>query len=154
MGVRDSSEAAKLLWKSVRKQNATAALLLSDLYLRGDGVPRSCDQARLLLVAAARRGAPQAAQQLARSGVAGLSVRNPKRSEKQKTLAVARVFCFRCNVSDSALKMIAAQAGLMETENILLPAFQNLRRAPGLAGGGLRTREPTRRGSRAQACRR
>lgn len=64
MGVRDSSEAAKLLWKSVRKQNATAALLLSGLYLHGDGVPRSCDQARLLLIAAARRGAPQAAQQL------------------------------------------------------------------------------------------
>lgn len=64
MGVRDSSEAAKLLWKAVGKQNATAALLLSGLYLHGDGVPRSCDQARLLLVAAARRGAPQAAQQL------------------------------------------------------------------------------------------
>ncbi|MGA9811969.1 MAG: hypothetical protein WBQ64_04275 [Terriglobales bacterium] len=64
LGVRDSSEAAKLLWKSVGKQNATAALLLSGLYLRGDGVPRSCDQARLLLMAAARRGAPQAAQQL------------------------------------------------------------------------------------------
>ncbi len=64
MGVRDSAEAAKLLWKSVGKQNATAALLLSGLYLRGDGVPRSCDQARLLLIAAARRGAPQAAQQL------------------------------------------------------------------------------------------
>jgi len=64
MGVRDSSEAAKLLWKAVGKQNATAAVLLSDLYLRGDGVPRSCDQARLLLLAAARRGAPQAAQPL------------------------------------------------------------------------------------------
>ena len=59
-----------------------------------------------------------------------------------------------CVVSDSALQVIAAQAGLMETENILLPAFQNLRRAPGLAGGGLRTREPTRRGSRVRACRR
>jgi TPR repeat protein len=64
MGVRDSSEAAKLLWKAVSKQNATAAVLLSGLYLRGDGVPRSCDQARLLLIAAARRGAPQAAQPL------------------------------------------------------------------------------------------
>ena len=64
MGARDSSEAAKLLWKAVRKQNSTAAVLLSDLYLRGDGVPRSCDQARLLLLAAARRGAPQAIQQL------------------------------------------------------------------------------------------
>ena len=64
MGVRDSSEAAKLLWKAVRRQNTSAAILLSDLYMRGDGVPRSCDQARLLLVAAAKRGAPQAAQQL------------------------------------------------------------------------------------------
>jgi hypothetical protein len=64
MGVRDPSEAAKLLWKAVSKQNATAAVLLSDLYLRGDGVPRSCDQARLLLIAAAKRGSPLAAQQL------------------------------------------------------------------------------------------
>ena len=64
MGVRDPSEAAKFLWKAVSKQNTAAALLLSDLYLRGDGVPKSCDQARLLLVAAAKRGSPQAAQQL------------------------------------------------------------------------------------------
>ncbi len=63
-GPRDSSEAAKLLWKAVRKQNATAEVLLSDLYVKGDGVPQSCDQARLLLVAAAKRGSPQAAQQL------------------------------------------------------------------------------------------
>jgi hypothetical protein len=63
-GARDSSEAAKLLWKAVRKQNATAEILLSDLYVKGDGVPQSCDQARLLLVAAAKRGSPQAAQQL------------------------------------------------------------------------------------------
>jgi TPR repeat protein len=64
MGVRDPSEAAKLLWKAVSKQNIAAAVLLSNLYLRGDGVPRSCDQARLLLVAAAKRGSPLAAQQL------------------------------------------------------------------------------------------
>jgi hypothetical protein len=63
-GTRDTSEAAKLLWKAVRKQNATAEVLLSDLYVKGDGVPQSCDQARLLLVAAAKRGSPQAAQQL------------------------------------------------------------------------------------------
>ena len=64
MGARDSVEAAKLLWKAVRQQNATAALMLSDLYAHGDGVPKSCDQARLLLLAAAKRGAPQAAEQL------------------------------------------------------------------------------------------
>jgi hypothetical protein len=64
MGVRDSAEAAKLLWKAVGKQDATAAILLSGLYARGDGVPKSCDQARLLLVAATKHGATQAAQQL------------------------------------------------------------------------------------------
>lgn len=63
-GVRDSTTAAKLLWKAVGEQNTTAAVLLSDLYVRGDGVPKSCDQARLLLVAAVKRGAPQAAPQL------------------------------------------------------------------------------------------
>jgi TPR repeat protein len=63
-GVRDSSEAAKWLWKSVGKRNAGASLLLSDLYLRGDGVPQSCDQARLLLYAAARRRARGAAERI------------------------------------------------------------------------------------------
>lgn len=63
-GVRDSATAARLLWKAVGKQNVQAALLLSDLYVRGDGVPRNCDQARLLLVAAARKGGTVAAQQL------------------------------------------------------------------------------------------
>jgi TPR repeat protein len=64
MGARDSSEAAKLLWKAVRQENTTAAVLLSELYAHGDGVPKSCDQARLLLIAAAKRGASQAAEQL------------------------------------------------------------------------------------------
>jgi hypothetical protein len=59
-GGRDSSQAAKWLWKAVGKQNPGAALMLAELYARGDGVPKSCDQARLLLVAAAKRGAPNA----------------------------------------------------------------------------------------------
>ena len=56
MGARDASEAAKLLWKAVGKQNPTAAILLSGLYARGDGVTRNCDQARLLLLAATKHG--------------------------------------------------------------------------------------------------
>ncbi len=62
--VRDSREAAKWLWQAVGKQNAAATLLLSDLYLKGDGVPKNCDQARLLLDAAARKGAPGAGERL------------------------------------------------------------------------------------------
>jgi hypothetical protein len=63
-GSRDSTEAAKWLWKAVAKQNSTAGVLLSDLYRTGDGVPKSCDQARLLLVAAAKKGAPTAGDKL------------------------------------------------------------------------------------------
>jgi hypothetical protein len=63
-GARDSRQAATWLWKAVSKQNLTATLLLSDLYLRGDGVPKSCDQARLLLDAAGRKGATAAAERL------------------------------------------------------------------------------------------
>ncbi len=61
---RDSQEAASWLWKAVAKKNLTATLLLSDLYLRGDGVTKSCDQARLLLDAAARKGGTAAAERL------------------------------------------------------------------------------------------
>ncbi len=61
---RDSTEAVRWLWRSVGKQNATATLLLSDFYLRGDGVAKSCDQARLLLDAAARKGKAGAGERL------------------------------------------------------------------------------------------
>jgi TPR repeat protein len=61
---RNSAQAAQWLWKAVAKQNPTALVLLSDLYLRGDGVPKSCDQARILLVAAAKKGAPNVAPTL------------------------------------------------------------------------------------------
>ena len=63
-GPRDSSQAAKWLWKAVGKQNPGAALMLAELYARGDGVPKSCDQARLLLVAAAKKGTPNAGLRL------------------------------------------------------------------------------------------
>ncbi len=52
---RNTSEAARWLWKSVAKQNTTASVLLANLYMQGDGVSKSCDQARLLLVAAAKK---------------------------------------------------------------------------------------------------
>jgi hypothetical protein len=61
---RDSSEAAEWLWKSVAKQNGVATMLLSDLYVRGEGVTKNCDQARLLLDAAARKGVPGAGERI------------------------------------------------------------------------------------------
>jgi hypothetical protein len=61
---RNSAEAAKWLWKAIAKHNADATLLLSDLYLKGDGVEKNCDQARVLLDAAAGRGMRGAGERL------------------------------------------------------------------------------------------
>jgi len=68
---RDSKEAVKWLWQAVAKQNAEATLLLSDLYLKGEGVAKNCDQARVLLESAARRGVKEAAQRLQNLPTAG-----------------------------------------------------------------------------------
>lgn len=61
---RNSSEAAKWLWQSVAKHNSDATLLLSGLYLKGDGVAKNCDQARVLLDAAASKGSKEAGERL------------------------------------------------------------------------------------------
>jgi TPR repeat protein len=61
---RDSAEAAKWLWKAMAKHNGAASVLLADLYLKGDGVSKNCDQGRILLDSAARRGIPGAGERL------------------------------------------------------------------------------------------
>ena len=61
---RDSGQAALWLWKAMRQGNVAATMALADLYLRGDGVPQSCDQAHVLLDAAARKGSKAAAERL------------------------------------------------------------------------------------------
>jgi hypothetical protein len=63
-GSRDPREAIPLLWNAVAKGNGSATLTLSDLYLRGDGVPQNCEQARLLLDIAAKKGIKGAAERL------------------------------------------------------------------------------------------
>lgn len=63
-GSRDSAKAAKLLWSAVGNGNSTAEVLLADLYLLGDGVPKSCEQGRVLLTAAARNGDTGAQEKL------------------------------------------------------------------------------------------
>jgi len=76
-----------------------------------------------------------------------------KLKKKPKDPRTARVFLVS-NRFDSTLKMTTTWTRLMEIENILLPALQRFRRAPGLPVGGLRTRGPVRPGSRARACHR
>lgn len=61
---RDTAEAAKWLWRSIAKHNGPAMLELADLYLKGDGVSKNCDQARVLLDSAALRGMAGAGERL------------------------------------------------------------------------------------------
>jgi hypothetical protein len=63
-GVRDSSKAARLLWAAVANDNSTAAVVLAELYLRGDGVAKSCEQARVLLTVATKSGDVQGQEKL------------------------------------------------------------------------------------------
>jgi len=64
-------EVVRLLWISVEKGNLSAELALAEMYWHGQGVARNCDQARILLSAAVRKGSAEARrrlQQLQREG--------------------------------------------------------------------------------------
>ena len=56
--------AAQWLWAAVKNGNAQAEVELSDLYSSGEGVPRNCEQARILLRAAAAKGNAEARERL------------------------------------------------------------------------------------------
>jgi hypothetical protein len=65
-GGEGSAVAEQLLWLSVEKGNTRAELELADLYLRGNGtVPKNCQQARILLVAAQNNHNAEAGERLA-----------------------------------------------------------------------------------------
>lgn len=70
---RDLSRAVDLLWAGVRKGYVPAEVTLADLYRRGDGVTKNCDQAQVLLVAASKKGSPEARQILEQMAEAGCS---------------------------------------------------------------------------------
>jgi PilZ domain len=59
-----TSEGISSLWRSVENGDIRAEVLLADRYIRGEGVPQSCAQARVLLEAAAKRGSAEAQQKL------------------------------------------------------------------------------------------
>lgn len=52
----DTARAVTLLWAAVQKENPAAVLKLAELYIRGDVIPKNCDQARVLLTAIAKKG--------------------------------------------------------------------------------------------------
>ena len=59
-GPRDSSKAVHQLWAALANGNSEAEVILADLYVRGDGVAKNCEQGRVLLKAAAKSGNAQA----------------------------------------------------------------------------------------------
>jgi len=59
-------EAARLLWIAVEKGNSAAEVSLAELYWRGEGVTKNCDQTHILLTAATRKGNPEAQKRLDR----------------------------------------------------------------------------------------
>jgi TPR repeat protein len=59
------------LWSAVEKGNTAAEIDLAELFRTGRGVAKNCDQARILLSAAARKGSAEArkrAESLQRQG--------------------------------------------------------------------------------------
>ena len=52
------------LWKQVRRGNTRAEIMLAKLYLYGNGVAQSCEQAHLLLSAAAKKRSEEAGRLL------------------------------------------------------------------------------------------
>ena len=52
------------LWSQVGQGNTSAEVTLAKLYLIGGGVTKNCDQARVLLRAAAKKGNPEASSKL------------------------------------------------------------------------------------------
>jgi PilZ domain len=60
----DQSEVVRLLWIAVEKGNSNAELALAEMYWHGQGVGRNCDQTRILLGAAARKGSAEARKRL------------------------------------------------------------------------------------------
>jgi TPR repeat protein len=63
-GAAAMQEILRLLWVSVEKGNANAELELAQMYWHGQGVIQNCDQAHILLTAAARKGSAEAQRRL------------------------------------------------------------------------------------------
>jgi hypothetical protein len=60
----ETPEAVRLLWIAVEKGNTSGEVALAELYRRGRGVVKNCDQARILLSAASRKGSADAQKHL------------------------------------------------------------------------------------------
>jgi len=58
------SKTPQELWASVQAGNSTAAATLAELYIKGEGVPQNCNQARVLLLVASEKRNAEAIKRL------------------------------------------------------------------------------------------
>ncbi len=70
----DSAAEAAWLWKATAKGNSDAPVQLADMYIQGSGVPRSCEQAVVLLKTAAEKENARARNRLASMYASGTCV--------------------------------------------------------------------------------
>jgi PilZ domain len=59
-----ASRTPQQLWASVQSGNSKAAVALADLYIKGEGVPQNCNQARVLLLFASEKRNAEAIKRL------------------------------------------------------------------------------------------
>jgi TPR repeat protein len=55
---------ARQLWSAIGAGDSSAEVPLAELYLKGDGVPKNCEQAAVLLRAASKNGNVEALEKL------------------------------------------------------------------------------------------
>ncbi len=82
----DAAAAAAWLWKATAKGNPDAPVRLADMYVKGDGVPRSCEQALVLLKTAATKDSVRARNRLASMYSSGTCVQ-PNRVQAYRWLS-------------------------------------------------------------------
>lgn len=70
----DSAAEAAWFWKATAKGNPDAPVQLADMYIQGNGVPRSCEQAMVLLKTAAAKENARARNRLASMYATGTCV--------------------------------------------------------------------------------
>jgi len=86
----DSAAEAAWLWKAIARGNPSAPVRLADMYVKGDGVPRSCEQAVVLLKTAAEKENALARKRLASMYGSGTCVQR-NRVEAYRWLSSALV---------------------------------------------------------------
>jgi len=74
----DAAASAAWLWKATAKGNPDAPVQLADMYISGQGVPRSCEQAMVLLKTAAEKENAHARNRLASMYATGSCVQRDR----------------------------------------------------------------------------